>query len=177
MPYCRKCGRRLRVDAESCPKCGTSVFFEIGRAPEFREPKVRAPEVREPEKSWRVPIGVQLTITGVFLVIFGAWLKGQYYVRSETRELYGIPYTIPTSVTSLEPYGWLLIAIGVAVTILGIWKWSSQKEELISESKEGELSLEEILDVLEKRRAEGKISEATYQKMLKKYEKLRKKYG
>ena len=61
--------------------------------------------------------GVAMTIIGVVTLIAGFWLKEQWIKRGNW--------------VSLNPLGWLLIAIGAAVTILGIWMWtSSPKREL-----------------------------------------------
>ncbi|MGQ9546390.1 MAG: hypothetical protein ACUVTR_04395 [Dehalococcoidia bacterium] len=34
MPYCQYCGRRVRKDAVSCPRCGQSLVLEMSRAQE-----------------------------------------------------------------------------------------------------------------------------------------------
>lgn len=68
--------------------------------------------------------GVMATIAGVVLIIFGFWLKDEIWITSYEIQ----PYTgikIATDWIVLEPYGILLIAIGAAVLILGIWLWTS----------------------------------------------------
>lgn len=56
--------------------------------------------------------GVAMTIIGVVTLIAGIWLKDQWMNRGGW--------------VSLDPLGWLLIAIGAAVAIIGIWMWTSQ---------------------------------------------------
>jgi len=56
--------------------------------------------------------GVAMTIIGVVTLIAGFWAKEQWIKRG--------------TLVSLSPVGWLLIAIGAAVTIIGIWIWTSQ---------------------------------------------------
>jgi len=65
--------------------------------------------------------GAKVTIIGVVILIAGFWLREQWIVTD--KEVYpGISIPFPTS---LNPYGWLLIAIGAAVAIFGIWMWTS----------------------------------------------------
>lgn len=53
--------------------------------------------------------GVAMTIIGVVTLIAGFWLREQWIQRGGW--------------VSLNPVGWLLIAIGAAVTIIGIGIW------------------------------------------------------
>jgi hypothetical protein len=69
--------------------------------------------------------GVKLTIVGVVVVLIGIWVHGLYYTTYTTQYIMGYPVTYPSGVISLSPLGWLLIIVGAAVTILGIWKWTS----------------------------------------------------
>lgn len=72
--------------------------------------------------------GVKVTIIGVILIIMGNWVGGQWIVTGHTEIIPGTGVTIPTY-TSLNPVGWLIIAIGAAVTILGIWMWTSSPKQ------------------------------------------------
>jgi uncharacterized membrane protein len=123
IPYCKKCGKELEASAKFCPNCGTPVSVKAVRVA-VRAPKKSTSELLLKGR-WGVPIGVQLTIAGVLVIIFGVWLMGQSYVGYSTYySQYLGNYTVPTSVTSLEPYGLLVVMIGVTITILGVWKWS-----------------------------------------------------
>jgi hypothetical protein len=110
MAYCKKCGKRLPARAKFCPNCAAPVSVEVARE-----------AARAPKKWGLAPAGVQLTIGGIIAIIFGLWLKEKMIIQYE--EMYGMQ--IPVGYTSLEPFGWMIIAIGVAVTIFGIWKWST----------------------------------------------------
>lgn len=68
--------------------------------------------------------GVKITIIGVVLIIIGLWLREQVIVTTQPVEIGGITLEVPKYI-SLNPYGWILIAIGATVLILGIWKWTS----------------------------------------------------
>ena len=75
--------------------------------------------------------GVKVTIIGVVLIMAGIWLTGQWII---TQKEIAPGVSIP-SVTSLAPYGWLLITIGAAVAILGIWMWTSPMLEFKAPAK------------------------------------------
>lgn len=69
--------------------------------------------------------GVTVTIIGVVILIAGLWLKDQIIITYEKITIYpGAEVSIPV-ITHLDPYGWLLIAIGAAIAILGIGIWTT----------------------------------------------------
>ncbi|MCJ7720769.1 MAG: zinc-ribbon domain-containing protein [Candidatus Hadarchaeum sp.] len=103
MPYCKKCGRRLGADAKFCPKCGTPVVAEAVKE-----------AVREPQKRRLGTGNIWLTIVGAIAIIFGLGIKGKAIIQYQG--------TIPTGYISLEPFGWLFIAIGVAAVVFGIFE-------------------------------------------------------
>lgn len=73
-------------------------------------------------------IGVTATIIGVVILIAGFWLKDQLIITYHKEIIYpGVSISVPT-ITYLDPYGWLLIAIGAAIAILGIGIWTSSHD-------------------------------------------------
>lgn len=68
--------------------------------------------------------GVTVTIIGVVILIAGLWLKDQIIITYKKIVIYpGAEVSVPV-ITHLDPYGWLLIAIGAAIAILGIGMWT-----------------------------------------------------
>lgn len=68
--------------------------------------------------------GVTVTIIGVVILIAGLWLKDQIIITYKKIIYPGVEVSVPV-ITHLDPYGWLLIAIGAAVAILGIGIWTT----------------------------------------------------
>jgi len=68
--------------------------------------------------------GVTVTIIGVVILIAGLWLKDQIIITYKKIIYPGAELSVPV-ITHLDPYGWLLIAIGAAVAILGIGIWTT----------------------------------------------------
>jgi len=69
--------------------------------------------------------GVKIIIIGVIILIAGFWLSQKVIVTYEEVKIPGLPtYRYPTGYFSLNPYGWLLIAIGASIAIFGIWRLS-----------------------------------------------------
>jgi len=70
--------------------------------------------------------GVTVTIIGVVILIAGFWLKDQIIITCKENPYFPeMPFPV---ITHLDPYGWLLIAIGAAIAILGIGIWTSSHD-------------------------------------------------